>query len=138
MGNTKSELDLLKQKNARLLVENTELRNENAKLRQDIEGHETRITKLEQGEKSITNVLQSSVNIISSKMENSNNTPASDVTEDTSNSDISEQVENRSNICQERDSQCSAPPRTNSNGAHEQILASTRYKNSLHIQKSCH
>jgi len=28
MGNTKSELDLLKQENARLLAENTELRNE--------------------------------------------------------------------------------------------------------------
>ncbi|CAG8613995.1 10644_t:CDS:2, partial [Ambispora gerdemannii] len=71
MENTKSELDLLKQENARLLdkiteleqtveleqyksdtnarllAENTELRNENTKLRQDIGGHEARITKLE-------------------------------------------------------------------------------------------
>ncbi|KAF0429621.1 hypothetical protein F8M41_005656 [Gigaspora margarita] len=77
MGNTKSELDLLKQENARLLTENTELRNENAKLRQDIEGHEARITKLERGAKSIINVSQSSVNINSFEMEISNDTPIS-------------------------------------------------------------
>ncbi|RHZ54529.1 hypothetical protein Glove_426g9 [Diversispora epigaea] len=101
MGNTKFKLDLLKQENSRLLVENTELRNENAKLRQDLEGYEARITKLEQGEKSITNVLQSSVceagysvsNIISSEMENSNDTPISDITDNASNSnDVHEQI----------------------------------------------
>ncbi|CAG8655262.1 3253_t:CDS:1, partial [Paraglomus occultum] len=86
---------LLKQKNARLLAENTELRNKNAKLRQDIEGHEARIMKLEQ-RKSITNVSQSSVceagysvsNINSSEMEISNDTPISDITDDALNSDI--------------------------------------------------
>ncbi|RHZ77912.1 hypothetical protein Glove_168g304 [Diversispora epigaea] len=88
MGNPKSELDLLKQENARLLAENTELRKENAKLRQDIEGHETRITKLEQGDKSITKVPQSSVN--------SNNTPEQIVSrcDDTPVSDISDNTSN--------------------------------------------
>ncbi|CAG8806338.1 6137_t:CDS:1, partial [Racocetra fulgida] len=55
--------------NSKLQVENIELRNKNAKvkrenvkLRQALEGHETRITKLEQEEKSITNVSQSLIN----------------------------------------------------------------------------
>ncbi|CAG8627829.1 6476_t:CDS:2, partial [Diversispora eburnea] len=103
MGNIKSELDLLKQENTRFLAENTELKNENAKLRQDLEGHEARITKLEWGEKSITNVPQSSVNIISTEMEISNDTPISDITDDISN--ISANT-------------------SNSNDVHEQIVAS--------------
>ncbi|CAG8647623.1 7752_t:CDS:2, partial [Ambispora gerdemannii] len=111
--------------NSKLQAENTELRNKNAKLRQALEGHETRITKLEQGENSIStkDVLQSSVNIISTKTENSNDAPASDISDNTSSSDISEQVENRSNTCQDRDSQYSAPPIPPETNSNESLLS---------------
>ncbi|CAG8712529.1 hypothetical protein C2G38_2184267 [Gigaspora rosea] len=87
MPNTQSKIDLLKKLNSKLQAENTELRNENAKvkhenaeLRQDLEGHESRITKLEQvkKEKSISTI-------------NSNNIPDAllfDIFDNTSNSDI--------------------------------------------------
>ena len=52
-----SKIKLLEELNSKLQTENTELRNENAKvkhenaeLRQSLESHEARITKLEQGE----------------------------------------------------------------------------------------
>src|SRR4051812_8069222 len=97
MGNTKSELDLLKQENARLLAENIELRNENAKLRQDIEGHEARNTKLERREKSITNVSQSLVKSNDTPEQivlrcRCDDTPISDISDNTSNSNESNNV----------------------------------------------
>nr|CAG8562055.1 6467_t:CDS:10 [Entrophospora candida] len=68
-----AEITELSKENVKVNAENIEIKAENAKLRQALEGHETRITKLEQGEKekSITNtrsalsmkdVLQSPVN----------------------------------------------------------------------------
>ena len=54
MANTQSKIKLLEELNSKLQAENTELRNENAKvkrenveLRQSLESHEARITKLE-------------------------------------------------------------------------------------------
>ncbi|RHZ59926.1 hypothetical protein Glove_360g18 [Diversispora epigaea] len=99
MANTQSKIRLLEELNSKLQAENTELRNkntelrnENAKLRHDIEGHETRITKLEQGEKSITKVPQSLVNSNDTPeqiVSRCNDTPISDITDDTSNSGVS-------------------------------------------------
>ncbi|KAF0497003.1 hypothetical protein F8M41_020819 [Gigaspora margarita] len=78
-----------------LQAENTELRNENAKvkrenakLRQSLEGHETRITKLEQGkkEKSISTVNSNDIP----------DAPSSDITDNTLNfNDTHEQIISR-------------------------------------------
>ncbi|RIB30539.1 hypothetical protein C2G38_2026786 [Gigaspora rosea] len=126
MANIQSKIDLLEELNSKLQAENTELRNENAKvkcenaeLRQALEGHETRITKLEQGEKSITNVSQSLVN--------SNDTP--------------EQIVSR---CIDIPVSGISDNASNSNGAHKQIviqnenaLASDNVSNSDIYQPIC-
>ncbi|CAJ0833025.1 2577_t:CDS:2 [Entrophospora sp. SA101] len=72
MANTQSKIDLLKEENSKLIAEitelskenvkvnaeNIEIKAENAKLRQALEGHETRITKLEQEEKEKNNLTK--------------------------------------------------------------------------------
>jgi len=105
MANTQSKIKLLEELNSKLQAENTELRKENAKvkrenaeLRQSLESHEARITKLEQGEKSIANVSQSPVNINSSEMEISNDAPISDITDNALASNISVNASNSNDV----------------------------------------
>ncbi|CAG8489547.1 23837_t:CDS:2, partial [Gigaspora rosea] len=125
-SNTQYKINLLEKLNSKLQAENTEFRNENAKvkcenakLRQALEGHETRITKLEQGEKSITNVLQSLVN----------------------SNDTSEQIVSR---CSDIPESGITDNASNSNSAHKQIviqnknaLASDNVSNSDIYQPIC-
>nr|CAG8608924.1 9519_t:CDS:10 [Entrophospora candida] len=139
MANTQSKIDLLKEENSKLIAEitelskenvkvnaeNIEIKAENAKLRQALEGHETRITKLEQGEKekSITNtrsallmkdVLQSPVNFNDTFEQiilQSEDALVSDISNNASNSDpksledkeVNEFLDsvNKENVCNE-------------------------------------
>jgi len=114
----KTKFEALERKNkmdtANLTVENIELKTRVAKLEQ----------KQSQTDGDAKGIDQSSVNTISTKMKNSNDTPASNISDNTSNSDVApERIENSSVItsdsytCQERDSQYSTspiPPGTNS------------------------
>ncbi|CAG8529939.1 18421_t:CDS:10, partial [Gigaspora rosea] len=91
MGNTKSELDLLKQENARLLIRIAELEQTNIELRD-------RIAKLEQKQlqdsKSLVNTAPTEIEEV---LQNKD-APASDVSNNVSNSDLQNHVSEK---CQE-------------------------------------
>ncbi|CAH1767044.1 3522_t:CDS:1, partial [Entrophospora sp. SA101] len=112
MGNTKSELDLLKQENARLLTriaeleqiakEKNKLERRIVELERSAKENEERFAKLEQRQlqddarSAVFPTLKSLVNTVPTEIVNSNDIPASEIiiTSDTSNSDDTSEPNN--------------------------------------------
>ncbi|RHZ72313.1 hypothetical protein Glove_243g8 [Diversispora epigaea] len=121
----------LEQNDKDTAVENAELKARVAKLEQKQSQTNEKNNFIVKSDDDAKGIDQSSVNTISTKMKNSNDTPASNISDNTSNSDVApERIENSSNITsdsyifQEKDSRPSTSliPIENGNTSEEKAI----------------